>query len=533
MSRNSIFIILGLIAAGLAYFLNPSLTGLVGLIMTERLPYDFIRLVQNSGLVAFAGYISLFGLLFFLLYVIFPLSYVWYHINSANNIIAELPLASDATARTSKEIFLSRLKDLGFVGRLARIYGAYLVQGPDEEISTESLKNARIIKKGVGRGKNRKIIISPASATAPAEIIFNADSLVNDNLLLGFFAIFARILVGVGVISLGISLLSLSLTAGGQVTVMSPLQPGMTAFLYCLTSAVIISGLTRLFELILSQNSRALARMINALFHQGGWQQDIKTIQENLVNNSALAQVESVLQGRIDKPLKEISREISRAVKQLSEAQEQKLDNILSKTLDSYSGNLEKKSAANIENLNKILKETAHTADLMKKQFTGASSDFSKQMDKQSAAIARHLADMQKISANSEKATQKGSEKIISSLASEVKSTHKQLDEFIKSNLKKLDEKQTRIEKTFNDKNSILKDLHNSARDLGTISNASGMLLERFIALSGELDGVLKKIQQNGFSAGRGDSEKRDKLRQAMIELKKANRDRIDKLPEM
>jgi len=530
VSKNLTFFILGLISAVLAYIFYPSLPAWTELVTTERLPREFTRMVQNSTIVSFAGFTSLFGLSFVLLYLIFPVSYVWYHLLSAQRIIAELPLISNMIKRTTKKGFLSQLKGLGFIERLAISYDPYLIQGPEEEVKAEVLKKIRIIKKSVGNDKNEKHTISPVRATTPAEMFFNMDSLVSDHLLLGFFIIFARVMIGAGVICLGILLVSYSFIEGkGQGTLLSSVLPGLTAFLYFLFSAVIITGLVHLVTLILSQNARRLARMINGLFHQNNWQQDINSIQEQLTSNSATEKFGAILHNSLDKPMKEISK----AVKALTTEQEKKLDNILSETLVRFADNMGKKSEADIAHLSKTLNGAADAADQMKKQFTDSNLQFSKQMDKQTTAIAKHLTDMQKILTNSEKTTQKAAEKIVSSLAAEVEGTYGRLGKFMETSLSRLDSKHKTLESAVNDKNGILKDLHASAKDLGTISNASGMLLERFISLSTELDIILEHLQENSSDQNYGSSEKRDKLKLAMMKLQKTKKDKISELPDM
>lgn len=525
MSKNLTFSILGLLATVLAYIFYPTLPELAKIIIAENLPGEFIRLLGNSDLVTFAGFISLFGLSFFILYLVFPVFYIWYQIYITRRIIATLPLISNVTRRTSKNTFLSQLKGRGYIERLAVSYGPYLIQGPEEEVAADALKNVRSIKKSPKNTKTRKYTISPARATVPADVIFNVDSLVNDHLLLGFFTILARIMIGAGVVCVGISMVSLSLVpATEEIALITALQPGLVAFLYLLSSAVIITGFTHLSDLVLSQNSHRLARMINGLFHQNEWQQDINNL---LISNAATEQFKDILQDCMDRPLKDIAR----AVKSLTVEQEKKLDNILSITLARFSEHMESKAGTDMANINKALKDTALAAGLMKKQFTDANAQFSKQMDKQITATSKHLTDMQKVLSTSEKTTQKGAEKIVSSLAAEVQGTYGNLASFMETSLIKLDEKHKSLEKASRDKNGILTDLHKSAKDLGTISNASGMLLERFISLSTELDRVLKRIQENGLERSSVNAGKHDKLKLAVLELKKSNKARTGKLP--
>jgi len=192
-----------------------------------------------------------------------------------------------------------------------------------------------------------------------------------------------------------------------------------------------------------------------------------------------------------------------------------------------------KKLGVDLGALNKALTDSSQAAGAMKKHFSESNTAFSQQMDKQAKAIAKHLTDMQKILKNSEKTTQTGANKIISAIASEVDNTYSRLGKFMESGLARIDAKQEALETAVNDKDSILKDLHNTAKDLGTISNASGRLLEKFNALAKEMDGILTTIQTTGASKKNTNSETRDKLKLAMLDLQKANRNKISELPDM
>lgn len=530
MSRNLSFFILGLISAVLAYFFHPLHADLVELVISERLPQDFVRMLQNSDLVAFAGLVCLFGISFVGFYLIFPVFYVWSQIYSARNIVAELPLASNPAQQTDKKTFLTQLSDLGFINQLAVAFGSYLTQKPEVEVTGEVLKKARIIKRLTKSDTKQTHMIAPVMACASADVIFNRDSLVTDSLLLGVFQLFARILIGIGVICLGISIFSYSPMAETPVkTIFLAAQPGMVALLYCLTSAIIMAGLIHLVDLVLSQNVSSLARGINDLFHQNEWQQEIDDIKATLDENSIVEQLENIFQTSLNKPM----REISKAVKALSVDQEKKLDNILSNTLDVFVQDLHKKTGKDTESLNKALKDAAQSADTMKKQFSVTSSEFTKNMNKQATVIALHLADMQKVLNKSEQTTQKGTEKIVSSLADELAGTQKRLGTFFETSLKKLEERQKTVEAAVTGKGSILDDLHKTAKDLAIISNASGTLLETFNSLSSELNVVLQHIQETGIDHINGRIEKRDKIKQALQELKKANSDKIGKLPDI
>lgn len=529
MSRNITFLILGLISGAWAYFLLPSLTDLVELIISDSLPGNIIRMMQHDDLVTFAGSISLFGLLFMLLYILIPVSYVWFQINSAITITRTMPEVSDLTRNTDKKTFLSALYERGVITRLARTYGAYLIQGPAQEVDPEILKNSRLIKKVSKKNKDQKHMIAPVLALSPAEVIFNGASLVGDNLLLGFFMVYARILVGAGLVCLGISAVSFSAGSGQDTFLLNAIQPGMTALLFCFSSAVIISALTRLVDQMLRQNSSRLARNINRLFFQGDWPQNKDLQAKNDAETVYMEKLGGILQASLDKPLKEISK----AVDALTVDQEKKLDNILQKTLRIFADDQEKKSGKDAEILSKAIRDASLGAADMKKQFSNANALFTRQMNKQTTAIARHLMDMQKILTKSEKATQMGVEDIISKMAGEIESIHNRLGDFMDSRLNILSDKHKEIESAVKNKNGILVDLHNSAKDLGTISNASGMLLERFISLATELDAMLKNFQEMGLGHSAGDAERRDRLKSALSELKKANSDSIDSLPDM
>lgn len=529
MSRNFLFFVLCLISAAFAFVFYSSMPAIIGLVITDSLPASLIRMMRNSDLIAFASFMSLFGLIFVAIYILIPVSYVAYHIMLAKNIVTELPLVTNPIRRTDRKSFLSNFKGLGFIENIAVAYGSYLIQGPAEEVDAEKLKNIRLFNKPAIKGRDKKVTISPVKALAPAEKFFNQQSLVIDNLLLDFFTLFARILIGVAVICVGISLVAYLLQEPQSPSALSVLQLGGIAALICISSAVIIAGLTRLTSLLLFQNSQSIARMINGLFYQNDWQQDLSKISTQADSDSDMKELESLLRNSLDKPLKEISR----AVKALSVEQESKLDEILSKTLTSYVGRMEKESAANISKLNDAVNETTNSAIKMRKSLSDSHNIFIEQMGKQSDDIVKHLSAMQKVLTNSEKASHKSSEKVISTLASEVKTVFDKFSKFIESNLKKIDDKQDKIDQSVSDKDSILKDLHTSSKDLGTISNASGILLEKFTLLSSELDMVLKNIQNQAIGNNSISSGKRDDLKLAMLELQKSNRDKIGKLPEM
>lgn len=530
MSKNITFFILMLTAAILTYILNPSLAAVVELVTSERLPRDFVRMMRQSDLVAFAGAAGLFGVLFLLVYLVFPVTYVWYHIRSARRIVGELPLAHNPAKRTDKKKFLDRLQGLGFIYELAEKYSPYLIQEPEQEVKAEALKSVRILKKGPARNKEDKIVIAPVRATAPAEVIFNRDNLVRANLILDFFTVFARLLIGAGVIFLGLSLVDYSLLPERQnIDLLTALQPGMTALLICLIAGLLVAGGSRSAMMILTQNVKSLAFEINVLFHQNDWQQDMAAMAESLSGDALFAQFKGVLQKSLEPPMAEISS----AVKALAVEQEKKLDGLLSNTLAYFTRDIEQRSAAEAKALNEALKSAADTADQMQKQFSEANTLFSKQMTKQSTAIARHLTDMQKALDSGEKKNRKEMDKMISSLVDEVEAAYKNFGGFVESNLKSLETKQAALDTAVSDRESILKDLHSSAKDLGTISNASARLLEKFNALASEMDVVLTRIQESGIHGANGDAEKRDKLKLALLNLKKATSDKTRELPDM
>jgi len=543
MSRNLTFFLLGLISIILTYFFHSLLVTLIGMVITENLSQDYMSLLVKSDLVALANFISFFGLVFFALYLIFPVTYVLYHLIAAKNILKELPLISNPMHNTDKATFLSKFKDFGFISDVVDSYSPYLIQGAEQDVKAETLKNIRVIKKAGLKNARKSYSIAPVKARVSAATYFNEDRLVKDNLLMGFFIFYARIMVAIGTISLGISIVAFSLKEGQGPLLFSGLQSGGIAFLYCLTTAVIITGIGNIAISLLSQEVKKMARMIDNLFFQSDWQQDLCKIKEQLESHSTVEKFEIIMRDSLDKTRTSFDKsqnsfdksmiEISKAVTALSVEQESKLDDILSKTLVNFSHNMEKKSETEVKNLNKTLKDMANSAEQMTKNLSGSNIEFSKQMDKQASAIVKHIADMQKVLITSEKATQKSTEKIITTLATEVQSTYVKLGDFMDVSLKKLDEKQKKIEESANDKNSIIGDLNQAAKDLATISNASGQLLEKFTALSTELNLVLLKAQGKPGGSHKALEEKRDKIKMAMLDLKKANRDKIDELPDM
>lgn len=497
------------------------------ILFLDSFSINVLPALQNNPLVSLAGMLSFFGVIFFTLYLVIPTLYVWFYINLANNRISILPNFSNPISRTDKNKFLATMKELGFIEKNALSYAAYLVQGPEETVPPETLKNMRIIRKASQNKGGEAIVISPVYAKLSAEEFFNRENLVVENLMLGFFHILARIIASMGVICIFLSIMSYaSLDTPHETPLISALYPGLWAFLLCLISSLYISGFVHSIELILSQMVNILAKRINGLFGQSNWQQDIHILKQQVMSNSDKENLETVLQNCLDKPMKEIAK----AVKALAEEQESKLDKILSDTLSYFISNIDKNLSMDMKSVNQVLKDTANSADQMKKQLIDSGTLFSKHMDKQAGSIAKHLTEMQKILNNSEKASQQATEKLISSFATEVDKTYGQLAKFMETSLKNLADKQTIIEKAESNKDSILRDLHNSAKDLGTISNASGKLLEKFTALSKELDGILSLAQKN---TNVPDTAKRDKLKMAVMELKKNNNDKLGKLPDM
>tara|TARA_R110002096_G_scaffold13246_8_gene47115 strand:- start:21661 stop:23253 length:1593 start_codon:yes stop_codon:yes gene_type:complete len=527
VSKNLTFFILGLTAAVVAYIFNPALVVLVEMVSTATLPRDFLRMVSQSSLVAFGGYLSLFGLVFFLLYLVFPVTYVWYHISAAHSAMTRLPLASAPARRTTLKDFLSQMKEMGFIGKLAEAYSGYLVQEAERKVDPEVVKSARLSKRAVKSGDGKDVLIAPVRATARAKVLFNRDSLVGETLLLGFFPVFARLLIGAGVVCVGFSLVSYSLDPA-EMHVMTALQPGLVAFLYCLTAAIIIFGGAHFVEQILDQGAKLLARTIDGLFDQNEWQGDMNRLVGSLAEVNIADQLEEVLHKGLDKPMTEFSK----AVKELSSAQEEKLDGLMVKSLADFSQTMTKQVGVDADNLNKALKDATLAADKMKKQQLDGAMQFTKQMDKQAATIAKHLLEMQKNLKASEKTTHTGTEKLIAGLTTEVEKTYQNMAEFVESNLKTLQEKQDAFEASVQDKDNILSDLHNTARDLGTISNASGKLLDKFNQLTTEMDTILRTIQEKG-PVSRNGAAKNNKLKDALLNLRQSNSERTRELPDM
>lgn len=530
MSRNLTFFFLGLTAAVVAYIFHPLHGELVGWVITENLSPAFSEMLKSNEIVALASLVSLFGITFVGLYLIFPVFYVWSHINSARNIVGALPLATNLAQRTDKTTFLAKLSGLGLINRLAKAFGDYLTQQAEEDVSGEALKNAPIIR-GMSQSPKKQVAkIAPVRASASAEGIFNRDSLVVDNLFFGALNLLARILVAIGVICMGISLVVPSMAAAPlDQPLIITIQPGLVALLYCVTAALIMSAFIHLADMILSQNASSLARGINDLFHQNGWQRDLDDLSGSFGHRDVGAQLENILQSGLNKPMKEITK----AVKALSMDQEKKLGSILSKALDFFIGDLDKKLGKDTEILNKALKDAAKSADIMKKQFSDSNVQFTKNMNKQAAVIALHLADMQKILSKSEQTTQKGTDKMITSLSKDLEASQRRLSIFMETSLRKLDNRQKAMDAAATGKDSILNDLQKTAKDMATISNASGTLLDRFHSLSSELMGMVDHIRDAEIARNNGRIAQQGKVKVALEDLKKSNRAKLGDLPDL
>lgn len=437
----------------IAYFLTPLLPGMVKGVSSMRLPADFTSMLTHSSLVYFAGFTSFLSLSLFLFLFFFPAAHVWYYLGRAKNILSRLPMACDPVRRTTKKTFLDSLKELDFIHEMSVIYSDYLIQEDGRDVSEEALKELSASRLNSVKGKAAKVTIDPVSATVQASFVFRADQMVDQRLFLWFFSAFPRLIGAIAIVLLSICLAGALLTGPEGGSLIEALRPGIVAFSLCLTSALVIGFLCRVIVSGLYHQAADVAQMIDHLFHHDGLRRDIR---EMLGHNTA--------QGGMKELEKAVSRPITALVKSidsLSENQEKKLDDLISGTLASFTKEMEKTTGQQAAKLAKTLEDASKVTVEMKKS-----------LEEQSKSHIKHLEDMRALIAQQETETKVGLLDKIESLISDLKGE---------------------VNKALTDKNSVLEDLHKSAKDMGTISGASGKIVEKFEKLSKELDGLLKQ----------------------------------------
>ena len=89
---------------------------------------------------------------------------------------------------------------------------------------------------------------------------------------------------------------------------------------------------------------------------------------------------------------------------------------------------------------------------------------------------------------NSEQRLTVQTEKMLDSLKEEIDQNYKKYGEFIGEHMSRIEETQEVLNGALADKDSLVQGLKKTSQDLGTISEASGKLVDRFAKLSKELD---------------------------------------------
>lgn len=526
MSRNVYFILAVIISAVCAYILNPMMLGALETILRQDVP----RALLQSDLVMLSSYVSLMGLSLLVFSFVFPALHVWYYLSSALSRTGELPLACDPLHQTSVKDFLQKLSGLDFIHEKARIYSSHLIQGPEQEVPEEILKEMKVSK--ILIKKTRKFVIAPVRAAQKADFVFASEHMVDQRVFMWFFNVLPALLGGIGGICLMLSFVAFALNpaAGGDIDpMMMGLQAGVVAIAFCLISAIIVTITCHLMGNMLRSGASLLCQRIDNLFHHDSVHEVLAHLMDNVISSDMSDDMALKLDKTISKPLNAMTR----ATKALAADQEQKLDGLLNKSLARFMVDYEKKLGVEANSLNATLRTSTKAAHDMEKQVQDSAAKFAKQMDQQAISIARHLSDMQKILEKNEKQSKEGFgadvEKVIGSLKTEMQGNYEKFGKYMDQSLTELSIRQHSLDKAVVNKDNILQDLHKTARDLGMISEASGQLLEKFHRLSEGMETVLK---HTGPMDGKSSDLDRGKMMDALRGLQKLSKGRTRELPE-
>jgi len=530
--RNVYFILTVIISALCAYFFNPVLLDMLEDIFSKALP----RSILKSDLVHLSGFASLMGLALLVFTFILPALRVWYYLAGALRAIAELPLAHEKLHQTTVKSFLAKLSDLGFIHDLARIYSSHLVQGPDQEISSEVLEEMKVSKILLKNNKNKKFIIAPVRAVQTADFVFNPHQLVDQRIFMWFFNMLPTILAGIGGICLMLSFVDFALNSsvGGGTPMLVGLQAGVVSIALCLISAIIVTIISRLMGDMLRGGAHRLCHDIDNLFHHDSLNELLSHMTDNVDSAAISDDMALKLERTIAKPLNAMTR----ATKALAAEQEEKLDTILGKTLARFTLDYEKNAGLEADSLNQSLKASAKAAKDMEKHIQDSSVKFSKQLDQQASAIARHLSDMQKILEKAEKKSKDSLssdvEKMVKNLTEEMQDNFEKFGKYMDQSLTELSIRQDKLDHAVVNKDNILQDLHKTARDLGTISEASGQLLEKFSRLSKGMENILEQTgPMQGQTSSMASGMDREKMIDALKDLQKITKNKSRELPKL
>jgi len=533
--RRLYFLVTLVISATVTYFAVPFLPSWLAVLSPQALPREVIQTLQNSQIVGFAAFVSLFSLVMYVLAFLPLVFHAWLNMSRARARLAQLPLACDKIHQTSKKAFLKCLEGLDFIYELAIIYSTYLVQLPAREVSPDILKKIKTNRLLAKKKNEEKVLVEPVRAKASAAVVFSPDILVDHRVFLWFFGPLPKALLGIGSVLLVVSLISVSVLSPVQYTellersgMIGLVQPGLIALGYCVFAAVLMGIVTTISIALLQQYARELSQMIDHLFHHEGWQEEVQIM--------AATTSSSTLAGDLEKALNRPMTALSKAARALAEDQKGRVDELLKETLVSFRKEMDKSSGKQIAALSSSLDKAQKTADIMQKTFAESSAEFSRQLATQAKALASQLKEMNKQVQESEKKAQESllhkAETLIELLKEEMGENYRNYGEFIGGHIGRIETAQDNLLGALKDKDSIIQGLHKTSRDLSMISEASGKLVDKFGKLSRELDQLLKqaKTLPAAGHAGVGDNTE---LIKALENLKAQTDRKISALPDL
>ncbi|MFC7049538.1 hypothetical protein [Emcibacter nanhaiensis] len=525
MSRILFFLLTLLVSAVVAYFSSTIVASLTVLLSTDRLPRDFLRLVMDSNLVVTASYMCVFFLSMVIFAHLLPSLHIWFHLTRAKKRLGELPLACDKLRQTTVKKFLASLDGLDFIHEFAVIYSERLHQQPPQEVPEELLKKAKLNRAIAKKDKDGKLTIEPVRASAPAASVFSSEQLVDQRLYLWFVEALPKILLAAGGLILSVNLLSLTVfdpalnvnmtTLGDFV---AQLQPGLVALVFSAFTALVIYVLVKFSVGILRQNAADLAALVDHLFHHDGWHAELRDMVDMMRDSSLSKDVEKAIQ----RPLNAIGK----ATKALADDQGAKLEEFLSRAIAAFEAEMEKNAGKQLAALTGSLEKAQKTAEKMEKSFSSTAEGFASQLTQMKEAVERE-------ENNSEQRLTAQTEKVLESLKEEIDQNYKKYGEFIGEHMSRIEETQEVLNGALADKDSLVQGLKKTSQDLGTISEASGKLVDRFAKLSKELDSLIKDAKNKTSGSGPISSAQKDELLEALDKLKKQRASQIEDLPSL
>ncbi|WP_321392609.1 hypothetical protein [Emcibacter sp.] len=507
----------------MAYFATTIVTSLTIILSTERLPRDFLRLLMSSELVTIASYICVFFMSMVIFAHLLPSFHIWFHLTRAKKRLGQLPLACDRIRQTTVKKFLTALEGLDFVHEFAVIYSEHLDQLPEREVPEELLKKAKINRAITKRGQDEKVTIAPVLASVGAASVFSPEQLVDQRLFLWFVEALPKVLLTVGGLLLLVNILNLpvfdpalnvNMTTLGDF--ISQLQPGLTALVISIFTALLIYTLVTFSTGVLRQNARELPSLIDHLFHHNGWHTVLKEMAEMMRENSLSKDVEKAIQ----RPLAAIGK----ATKALSDDQGSKLEEFLSTAIAAFEKEMEKNAGKQLSALTTSLEKAQKTAEKMEMSFSATATGFAGQLEQMREAVAKE-------EKQSEQHIVAQTEKMLETLKAEIGQNYEKYGEFIGEHMSRIEETQDVLNNALANKDSLVQGLKKTSQDLGTISEASGKLVDRFAKLSKELDSLIREAKNS--PPGSVSSAQKNELLEALEKLKKQRLTQIEELPEL